>query len=344
MHFHYVLSMGAVFALYSAWYFWIPKILGLNYNKWGGIYHFWALFIGVNVTFFPQHFLGLQGMPRRISDYPDSFAGWNLISSLGSLISVVATFIFLDVLYRQLTKGIESSRYLWLAFKFYTDMLRGLLERAYESIEWGLISPPKPHSFTSLPAQSFSVTSLLSVPADQDNQGDQQDQPNLMDPFNTIEKQDKLAKAWTDSIFFDEAVKELGQGKTDKITSTKTPDNYDSELAGVKEEIYATDPQERLELLHSLLNRKEVIDKAMRDTVARHNAANSAEARENSTNPDSMDLDSSGPAQGQNASSQSDSRDVDSPSNDAGSVGVLDDTLAGKLKAAIEILIDSIGN
>ena len=153
--------MGAVFALYSAWYFWIPKILGLNYNKSGGITHFWVLFIGVNVTFFPQHFLGLQGMPRRISDYPDSFAGWNLVSSLGSLISVVATFIFLDVLYRQLTKGIESSRYLWLTFKFYTDMLRGLLERAYESIEWALASPPSPHSFTSLPTQSFSISPVF---------------------------------------------------------------------------------------------------------------------------------------------------------------------------------------
>lgn len=146
--------MGAVFALYSAWYFWIPKILGLDYNKLGGIIHFWALFIGVNVTFFPQHFLGLQGMPRRISDYPDSFAGWNLVSSLGSLISVIATYIFLDVLYVQLTKGKESSRYTWLTPQFYTDILRGLLERAYESIEWGLNSPPKPHSFVSLPLQS----------------------------------------------------------------------------------------------------------------------------------------------------------------------------------------------
>ena len=146
--------MGAVFALYSAWYFWIPKILGLDYNRsWGNV-HFWVLFVGVNVTFFPQHFLGLQGMPRRISDYPDSFAGWNLVSSLGSLISVIATFVFLNVLYVQLTKGKESSRYTWLTPEFYTDMLRSLLERAYESIEWGLNSPPKPHSFVSLPLQS----------------------------------------------------------------------------------------------------------------------------------------------------------------------------------------------
>ena len=153
-HFHYVLSMGAVFALYSAWYFWIPKILGLDYSKSWGKVHFWVLFVGVNVTFFPQHFLGLQGMPRRISDYPDSFAGWNLISSLGSLISVVATFIFLNVLYVQLTTGKYTSRYTWLSASFYTDLLRSLLERSYESLEWGLNSPPKPHCFVSLPLQS----------------------------------------------------------------------------------------------------------------------------------------------------------------------------------------------
>ena len=146
--------MGAVFALYSAWYFWIPKILGLGYNgSWGKV-HFWVLFVGVNVTFFPQHFLGLQGMPRRISDYPDSFAGWNLISSFGSLISVMATWLFLYVVYMQLTLGISTSRYPWLTPQFYSDILRALIERSYESLEWGLSSPPKPHSFVSLPLQS----------------------------------------------------------------------------------------------------------------------------------------------------------------------------------------------
>ena len=161
-HFHYVLSMGAVFALYSAWYFWIPKILGLNYSILGGKIHFWILFIGVNITFFPQHFLGLQGMPRRISDYPDAFAGWNLVSSFGSIISVIGTWVFLYVLYNQLVEGRETTRYPWLTPQFYSDSLQALLIRAYDSLEWGLKSPPKPHSFASLPLQSkLSFLSLI---------------------------------------------------------------------------------------------------------------------------------------------------------------------------------------
>nr|YP_010951164.1 cytochrome c oxidase subunit 1 [Peltigera neocanina (nom. ined.)]WML72168.1 cytochrome c oxidase subunit 1 [Peltigera neocanina (nom. ined.)] len=160
-HFHYVLSMGAVFALYSAWYFWIPKILGLNFKISGGIIHFWVLFLGVNVTFFPQHFLGLQGMPRRISDYPDAFAGWNLISSLGSIISVGATWLFLHILYVQLVEGNATSRYPWLTVPFNVDTLQSLLTRAYNSLEWCLNSPPKPHAFISLPIQSSFETTLM---------------------------------------------------------------------------------------------------------------------------------------------------------------------------------------
>jgi cytochrome c oxidase subunit 1 len=153
-HFHYVLSMGAVFALFSAWYFWIPKILGLAYNIMLGKVHFWIMFIGVNVTFFPQHFLGLQGMPRRISDYPDAFAGWNIISSFGSMISVVATWLFLYILYVQLVEARVASRYPWLTPQFYSDSLQTLLNRSYSSLEWALTSPPKPHAFVSLPIQS----------------------------------------------------------------------------------------------------------------------------------------------------------------------------------------------
>jgi cytochrome c oxidase subunit 1 len=146
--------MGAVFALFSAWYFWIPKILGLDYNIMLAKVHFWILFIGVNLTFFPQHFLGLQGMPRRISDYPDAFAGWNLVSSFGSIVSVIATFIFTYILYIQLKEGKATSRYPWLMPQFFNDYLRSLLSRSYNSLEWCLTNPPKPHSFVSLPIQS----------------------------------------------------------------------------------------------------------------------------------------------------------------------------------------------
>ena len=156
-HFHYVLSMGAVFALFSAWHFWIPKIVGLDYNKTLSKVHFWVLFIGVNTTFFPQHFLGLQGMPRRISDYADAFAGWNLISSFGSIISVVATWVFLEIVYLQLTQGKATLRYPWAIPEFFTDLLQIFKQRVYNSLEWGLNSPPKPHSFTCLPVQSGFV-------------------------------------------------------------------------------------------------------------------------------------------------------------------------------------------
>jgi cytochrome c oxidase subunit 1 len=153
-HFHYVLSLGAVFALFSAWYYWIPKIIGLNYNLFLGKVHFMILFIGVNVTFFPQHFLGLQGMPRRISDYPDGFAGWNMVSSFGSIISVIATVLFLHIIYMQLVEGNVASRYPWLMPEFCFDLFQTLFNRNYISLEWGLESPPKPHSFVSLPLQS----------------------------------------------------------------------------------------------------------------------------------------------------------------------------------------------
>nr|YP_009240543.1 cytochrome c oxidase subunit 1 [Pyronema omphalodes]AMO66515.1 cytochrome c oxidase subunit 1 [Pyronema omphalodes] len=153
-HFHYVLSMGAVFALFAGWYYFTPKILGLDYNRLLSKVHFWILFIGVNTTFFPQHFLGLQGMPRRISDYPDAFAGWNLISSFGSIISVVATGLFLYIVYDQLVYGKAVARNPWVNPLFFSDLLRTLLNRAYTSLEWALNSPPKPHPFVNLPLQS----------------------------------------------------------------------------------------------------------------------------------------------------------------------------------------------
>jgi cytochrome c oxidase subunit I len=93
-HFHYVLSMGAVFAIFAGFYFWISKILGLYYDDYYGRMHFWTFFIGVNLTFFPMHFLGLAGMPRRYSDYPDAFAGWNAVATYGSCVSLLSLVLF----------------------------------------------------------------------------------------------------------------------------------------------------------------------------------------------------------------------------------------------------------
>lgn len=137
-HFHYVLSMGAVFGVFAGFYFWFGKITGFSYNEFYGKLHFWTMFIGVNLTFFPQHFLGLAGMPRRIADYPDALSSWNLISSIGSVISLVATIIFIYVIY----EAFEREEY----FHFWTLELP-----SSSSIEWSLSSPPKQHSHNEIP-------------------------------------------------------------------------------------------------------------------------------------------------------------------------------------------------
>ena len=104
-HFHYVLSMGAVFSIFAGWYYWIGKITGLQYPEVLGQIHFWLFFVGVNLTFFPMHFLGLAGMPRRIPDYPDAFAEWNAIASFGSYVSAFSAVFFFYVVYVTLTRG-----------------------------------------------------------------------------------------------------------------------------------------------------------------------------------------------------------------------------------------------
>jgi heme/copper-type cytochrome/quinol oxidase subunit 1 len=98
-HFHYVLSMGAVFGIFSGFYQWFEKFKGLPHNEFLGKVHFWITFIGVNITFFPMHFLGLAGMPRRIPDYPDAYADWNLIASFGSYITAFGLLLFFYNIY-----------------------------------------------------------------------------------------------------------------------------------------------------------------------------------------------------------------------------------------------------
>ena len=108
-----------------------------------------------------QHFLGLQGMPRRVSDYPDAFTGWNYVSSIGSVVSVAATALFLQIVYLQLVKGKAVFGYPWAVPQLFSDYLRILKDRTAPGLEWALHNPPKPHAFTSLPLQSVSIAGIV---------------------------------------------------------------------------------------------------------------------------------------------------------------------------------------
>jgi cytochrome c oxidase subunit 1 len=113
-HFHYVLSMGAVFGIFAGWYYWIAKMTGLQYPETLGQIHFWLFFTGVNLTFFPMHFLGLAGMPRRIPDFPDAYSGWNAVASFGSIISAISIVFFFYIVYITLTEGtIVNRKNIW---------------------------------------------------------------------------------------------------------------------------------------------------------------------------------------------------------------------------------------
>jgi heme/copper-type cytochrome/quinol oxidase subunit 1 len=147
-HFHYVLSMGVIFGMTGGIYYWIGKITGYAYPETLGKIHFWLMFIGVNLTFFPQHFLGLAGFPRRYSDYPDAYAEWNYISSIGSIISVVGVFLFIYIIYRTLTDGVVVGANYWRSPEFFEK--EGDIATIY-SLEWTQQSPPAFHTYNETP-------------------------------------------------------------------------------------------------------------------------------------------------------------------------------------------------
>jgi cytochrome c oxidase subunit 1 len=136
-HFHYVLSLGAVFAMYAGFYYWIGKMSGRQYLETLGKIHFWMTFIGVNLTFFPMHFLGLSGMPRRVPDYPDAFAPWNNVASIGAYIAFGSALLFVVIVIRTLTSGQKVGNNYWNA--------QG------STLEWTVSSPPPFHTFDELP-------------------------------------------------------------------------------------------------------------------------------------------------------------------------------------------------
>jgi cytochrome c oxidase subunit 1 len=136
-HFHYTMALGAVFAIFAGFYYWFPKMCGRQYPETLGKIHFWITFIGVNMTFFPQHFLGLAGMPRRIPDYPDAFAGWNMVSSYGAYISIFGIVLFLFIIWRTFSAGERIGENPW--------------GEGATTLEWRLSSPPPFHSYDELP-------------------------------------------------------------------------------------------------------------------------------------------------------------------------------------------------
>jgi cytochrome c oxidase subunit 1 len=136
-HFHYVLSLGAVFAMFAGFYYWIGKMSGRQYPETLAKIHFWIMFIGANLTFFPQHFLGLQGMPRRIPDYPDAFAGWNYVSSIGAYIGFAGALFFVVIV--------------WMTLRSKQTVADNPWGVGATTLEWTVSSPPPLHSFEVLP-------------------------------------------------------------------------------------------------------------------------------------------------------------------------------------------------
>jgi len=136
-HFHYVLSLGAVFSIFAGFYYWFPKMSGRMYNELLGKLHFFIMFIGVNLIFFPQHFLGLDGMPRRIPDYSPAFSYWNWISTVGYMVMAAGMVIFFVNIIWSLVAGKKAPDNYW--------------GEGATTLEWTLSSPPPYHQFETLP-------------------------------------------------------------------------------------------------------------------------------------------------------------------------------------------------
>jgi len=136
-HFHYVLSLGAVYGLFAGFYYWFGKMTGYTYHEGLAKLHFWMTFIGVNLTFFPMHFLGLAGMPRRYIDYPDAFAGWNYVASIGSYISAAGVLVFLALILEAFISKRKAGANQW--------------GEGATTMEWQVSSPPPYHTFDALP-------------------------------------------------------------------------------------------------------------------------------------------------------------------------------------------------
>jgi cytochrome c oxidase subunit I len=136
-HFHYVLSLAAVFAIFAGWYYWFPKMTGYLYSDFLGKVHFWFSFIGSNILFFPMHFVGLAGMPRRVADYPDAFAGWNFVESIGAYIFAAGMLVFLANMILAFVRRERAAANPWGA--------------GATTLEWTLPSPPPFHSYATLP-------------------------------------------------------------------------------------------------------------------------------------------------------------------------------------------------
>ncbi len=136
-HFHYVLSIATIYGIFCGIFYWLPKMCGNMYDETLGQWQFWITFVGVNVMFFPQHFLGMAGMPRRIPDYPDAYAGWNLVSSIGGAIALVGALMFLYILWKTITAGEKAPANPW--------------GEGATTLEWTVDSPAPFHTHEQIP-------------------------------------------------------------------------------------------------------------------------------------------------------------------------------------------------